>query len=140
VFGLVDQLQLREQVQFLGYVDDGDLPALYSSTACFVYPSVYEGFGLPPLEAMACGAPVITSNATSLPEVVGEAGLMHPASDAEALTAGLARILGETGLSQHLREAGLARATQFSWERAARETQAIYDEVFVQSLRKARRR
>ena len=140
VFDLVDQLQLREQVQFLGYVDDEDLPALYSSTACFVYPSVYEGFGLPPLEAMACGAPVITSNATSLPEVVGEAGLMHPASEAEALTAGLARILGETGLRQHLREAGLARSAQFSWDRAARETQAIYDEVFVKSLQKARRR
>jgi glycosyltransferase involved in cell wall biosynthesis len=140
VFELVNQLQLQEQVRFLGYVDDEDLPALYSSTACFVYPSVYEGFGLPPLEAMACGAPVITSNASSLPEVVGKAGLMHPASEAEALTAGLARILGDDGLSQQLREAGLARAAQFSWDRAARETQAIYDEVFVKSLQKARRR
>lgn len=140
VFGLVDQLQLQEQVRFLGYVDDRDLPALYSSTACFTYPSVYEGFGLPPLEAMACGAPVITSDASSLPEVVGKAGLMHPATETEALTAGLARILGENGLSQHLREAGLARAAQFSWDRAARETQAIYDEVFVQSLQQARRR
>jgi glycosyltransferase involved in cell wall biosynthesis len=139
VFQLVETLELQGQVRFLGYVDDKDLPALYSSTVCFVYPSVYEGFGLPPLEAMACGAPVITSNAASLPEVVGEAGLMHPAHEVESLTVGLARLLGENGLRDHLRTAGLARAAQFSWDRAARETQAIYDEVFVEALRKKRR-
>ena len=136
VFRLVDELRLQEQVKFTGYVDDADLPALYSAAQAFVYPSLYEGFGLPPLEAMACGAPVITSNSTSLPEVVGDAGLTHAPDDARALTASMAKVLGDFNTRAHFQRAGLARAQQFSWERAARATQAVYDEVFAYWHRK----
>ena len=138
VYRLVEELKLGEMVRFLGYVADEDLPALYSAAECFLYPSVYEGFGLPPLEAMACGTPVITSNASSLPEVVGEGGLMHDPEDVRALTIGMARVLGEADLRRHLREVGQSRAELFSWDRAARETQALYDEVFVARLRAKR--
>lgn len=130
VFQLVDELELGEMVRFLGYVADEDLPALYSTAECFLYPSVYEGFGLPPLEAMACGAPVITSNASSLPEVVGEAGLMHSPEDYRALAGLIAGLLDDRQAREHYRQAALRRSAQFSWDRAARETQAIYDEVF----------
>lgn len=138
VYRLVEELKLKEMVRFLGYVGDEDLPALYSAADCFLYPSVYEGFGLPPLEAMACGVPVITSDASSLPEVVGENGLTHSPHDYLGLTTLIARILGDKGTSDHYRQAGLDRSRIFSWDRAARETQALYDEVFVAS-RKARR-
>ena len=130
VFALVEELRLQEHVKFTGYVDDADLPALYSAAQAFVYPSLYEGFGLPPLEAMACGAPVITSNVTSLPEVVGKAGLTHAPEDARALTAAMAKLLGDFNTRTHFQRAGLERAQLFSWERAARATQAVYDEVF----------
>lgn len=136
VFQLVDELELGEMVRFLGYVADEDLPALYSTAECFLYPSVYEGFGLPPLEAMACGAPVITSNASSLPEVVGEAGLMHPAEDHRALAGLIARLLDDRQAREHYRQAALQRSAQFSWDRAARETQAVYDEVFEASKKR----
>jgi len=138
VYRLVDELKLGEKVRFLGYVKDEDLPALYSAADCFLYPSVYEGFGLPPLEAMACGTPVITSNASSLPEVVGESGLTHSPDDHSGLTALIARVLGEDGVAAHYREAGLQRSRVFSWDRAARETQALYDEAFVASQRARR--
>jgi glycosyltransferase involved in cell wall biosynthesis len=130
VFNLVDELKLQDQVRFTGYVDDADLPALYSAAQAFVYPSLYEGFGLPPLEAMACGAPVITSNVTSLPEVVGDAGLTHAPEDARELTRTMARLLSDLNLRAHFKRAGLERARQFSWERAARATQVVYDEVY----------
>lgn len=130
VFKLVEELQLQEHVTFTGYVDDADLPALYSAAQAFVYPSSYEGFGLPPLEAMACGTPVITSNVTSLPEVVGQAGLTHAPDDARALTEAMATLLSDFNVHAHFQQAGLERAQLFSWERAARATQAVYDEVF----------
>lgn len=130
VFALVDELKLQDQVRFTGYVDDVDLPALYSAAQAFVYPSLYEGFGLPPLEAMACGAPVITSNVTSLPEVVGDAGLTHAPEDVRELARAMAQLLSDANLRAHLKQAGLERARQFSWERAARATQAVYDEVY----------
>ena len=130
VFQLVEELRLQDQVKFTGYVHDDDLPALYSAAQAFVYPSLYEGFGLPPLEAMACGAPVITSNVTSLPEVVGKAGLTHAPEDAQALTQAMVTLLSDVSTRDHFREAGLARAQQFSWEGAARATQAVYDEVY----------
>jgi glycosyltransferase involved in cell wall biosynthesis len=138
VYRLVEELKLGDMVRFLGYVVDEDLPALYSAAECFIYPSLYEGFGLPPLEAMACGTPVITSNASSLPEVVGESGLLHDPEDHRGLTARIAEVLGERGAAEHLRERGLERARLFSWERAARETQALYDEVYLASLKDKR--
>jgi glycosyltransferase involved in cell wall biosynthesis len=136
VFKLVEDLKLQDQVHFTGYVDDADLPAIYSAAEAFVYPSLYEGFGLPPLEAMACGTPVITSNASSLPEVVGEAGLMHDPDDYRMLTSNIVKMIGETATREHFKRAGLTQASLFSWERAARETQAVYDEVFEKWKRK----
>ncbi|MBS1789459.1 MAG: glycosyltransferase family 4 protein [Acidobacteria bacterium] len=129
VFKLVEDLKLNDQVRFTGYVADEDLPALYSAAEVFLYPSLYEGFGLPPLEAMACGTPTITSNVSSLPEVVGQAGLTHDPNDWQALTAHIVRLLGDKVAHQHFQQAGIKQAALFSWDRAARETQSVYDEV-----------
>ena len=129
VFKQVEDLKLQDQVHFTGYVEDADLPALYSAAAAFVYPSLYEGFGLPPLEAMACGAPVITSDVSSLPEVVGKAGLTHAPTDGRALTEAMAKLLGDEATREHFKRAGLKQSSNFSWERAARETQSVYNEL-----------
>jgi glycosyltransferase involved in cell wall biosynthesis len=123
-------------VKFTGYVDDEDLPALYSGAEAFVYLSHYEGFGLPPLEAMACGTPVISSNATSLPEVIGDAGLMLTPQDQSGLTAALTKLLNDKAMRDHYRRAGIERNKLFSWDRAARETQAVYDLAFTEWQRK----
>ncbi|MFN7928696.1 MAG: glycosyltransferase family 1 protein [Blastocatellia bacterium] len=130
VFELVAELKLQRLVKFTGYVDDEDLPALYSACEVFVYPSLYEGFGLPPLEAMACGAPVVTSDTSSLPEVVGKAGLLVNPHEALELAQVLVNLLDDENQRRHFRHAGLERAKLFSWERAAHETQAVYDQVF----------
>jgi glycosyltransferase involved in cell wall biosynthesis len=129
VFKLVEELRLQDQVRFTGYVDDADLPALYSAAEVFVYPSLYEGFGLPPLEAMACGTPVVVSNSSSLPEVVANAGLTHDSHNYRALAECIIRLFSEAATHDHFKCAGLEQASHFSWERAARETQVIYDEV-----------
>jgi glycosyltransferase involved in cell wall biosynthesis len=129
VFKLVEDLKLGDAVRFTGYVEDSDLPALYSAAQAMTYPSFYEGFGLPPLEAMACGAPVITSNATSLPEVIGGAGQMHDPNDVNALTKAIALIFDDAAARERFIRAGFEQAARFSWERAARETQRLYDEV-----------
>lgn len=117
------------RIRDLGPVAESDLPALYGSATLFVYPSRYEGFGLPPLEAMACGAPVICSHAGSLPEVVGDAALLADPDDAQALAAAIDRVFADSALRATLREAGLARAALFSWRRAAQETLAVYERV-----------
>ncbi|HEX8071529.1 MAG TPA: glycosyltransferase family 1 protein [Pyrinomonadaceae bacterium] len=109
-----------------GYVPEADLPALYTGALCFVYPSYFEGFGLPPLEAMRCGTPVIAGDRTSLPEVVGDAGLLVDPFDEQALAAALARLLDEPELHAHLRARGLERAARWHWRDAARQTLAIY--------------
>lgn len=111
---------------YVGRPHTEELPALYSGARIFVYPSLYEGFGLPPLEAMVCGTPVVTSNTSSLPEVVGEAGVTVSPTDTVALAEALAGLLFDSDRRQSLRVAGLARASQFSWERAACETLTIY--------------
>jgi len=115
-------------VRYLGRVPDGDLPALYRQAIALVYASHYEGFGLPPLEAMACGTPVLVARNSSLPEVVGEAGL-YCGTDAESIADQLSVLLNDEGLRAHLRNAGLERAKRFSWEQAAREVIGIYEEV-----------
>ncbi|MGB9880037.1 MAG: glycosyltransferase family 4 protein, partial [Anaerolineae bacterium] len=120
---------IADRVVFTGYVPDEDLPALYSGADLFVFPSLYEGFGLPPLEAMACGTPVVCSKASSLPEVVGDAALMVDPYDVEALAEAMHRVLSDAVLREELRGKGLARAQQFTWEKAARETLAVYEEV-----------
>jgi glycosyltransferase involved in cell wall biosynthesis len=116
------ELGIAEHVRFLGYLPDEELPALLSAALAFVFPSLYEGFGMPVLEAMACGAPVLTANSTALPEVAGEAALLVAPSDSDAITAGLMRLANEPALRAELRTRGLARATQFTWERCARAT------------------
>jgi len=109
----------------LGRVAEDELRALYAGAACFVYPSLYEGFGLPVLEAMAAGAPVVTSNLSSLPEVAGAAALLVDPRDPAALGAAIGRVLTDDALAARLRAAGRARAATFSWERTARETLAL---------------
>ena len=123
---LVEQLGLREHVRFLGFVPQDDLVALLSGCALFVYPSRYEGFGLPPLEAMACGAVVASSTAGSLAEVVGDAAITFSPDDEAAMAEALARGLQDEPLRQRLRLAGRARAAEFTWEKAARLTLEAY--------------
>lgn len=129
VFQRVTELGLREHVRFLGYVPDEDLPALYNGARVFVYPSSYEGFGLPVLEALQCGTPVVTTNVSSMPEVAGEAALLVPPRDSHALAEMLCAALADDELAQTLSQAATARATAFSWERCARETLAVYNAV-----------
>ncbi len=125
----VEQLSLQRDVQFLGYVPDEHLPALMNGATVFLYPSLYEGFGLPPLEAMACGTPVVTSNVSSLPEVVGDAGVMVDPTDVEGLMKAIGRIVVDEELRRDLQRRGLERAKLFSWEATARKTVQVYEEV-----------
>ena len=129
IFRLIKQLKLEDRVVFTGYVSDSDLPALYNGASVFVYPSFYEGFGLPPLEAMACGIPVIVSHTTSLPEVVGDAGIYVDPFDIEQISFSIDTVLSDTRLCQTLREKGLKRAKLFSWEKTARETLKLYQQL-----------
>jgi len=129
VFERVRNRGLQERVYFPGYVADEDLPPLYRGALVFVHPALYEGFGLPPLEAMACGAPVICSNGGALPEVVGDAALLFEPQDTGSLVQALRDLLADEERRQALASAGQARAAQFSWERAARETLAVYGEA-----------
>ena len=109
----------RDLIIRAGYVDDADMAALYSGAIAFAYPSLYEGFGLPPLEAMKCGAPVITSNVSSLPEVVGDAGIMIDPADGDAFVRALMRIYSDENFRAELSKKGLSRAKEFSWEKTA---------------------
>ena len=104
---------------------------MYSGASAFVFPSMYEGFGLDPLEAMSCGAPVICSNRTSLPEVVGDAALMIDPDNLSAIAEAMYQVLTSDELSDDLRQRGLQRARQFSWQTTARETLAVYEEVYA---------
>jgi glycosyltransferase involved in cell wall biosynthesis len=126
---LVDELGLRDDVVFAGRVTDDELPRWYTHAECLVLPSLYEGFGNPPLEAMACGCPIVTSDAPALVEVAGGAGLVAPATDDAAFADAIGAVVGDAALRADLRQRGLARARSFSWERAARETLAAYEAV-----------
>jgi glycosyltransferase involved in cell wall biosynthesis len=125
----VQAMGLSSRVRFAGYVLDADLPVWYSAATLFVYPSLYEGFGLPPLEAMACGTPVLVSDRSSLPEVVGEAGLSLPPDDAQAWADAIALLLGSPDRRQAMTEAGLEQAARFSWSQTARQTAEVYRQV-----------
>ena len=126
----INRLQITNRVRITGYVPSSDLPAIYAGASAFCYPSRYEGFGLPPLEAMACGAPVITSAISSLPEVVGDAALLIDPFEIDSIQEALQRLLGDEQLRRSLRQQGFERAQQFSWERTARETVAVYREAW----------
>lgn len=127
----VGELGLEKQVIFPGYVPDADLPLVYAGAEFFVFPSFYEGFGLTPLEAMSCGAPVICSNASSMPEVVGDAAILVDPADAAALSRAMGALLEDANLRRGLSEAGPRRAASFTWEETARRTLAVYDEVLA---------
>jgi glycosyltransferase involved in cell wall biosynthesis len=126
LFARVESLGLGEKVIFAGYVPNEELPLWYNAATVLAYPSLYEGFGLPVLEAQACGTPVLTSNVSSLPEAAGDAALMVDPYDVEALAEGLRRLLTGRVLRQELRERGLAHAGQFSWPHTARGTARVY--------------
>jgi glycosyltransferase involved in cell wall biosynthesis len=122
----IRELEVSNSVILTGYVPEADLPALYSGALCFVYPSYFEGFGLPPLEAMKCGAPVIVGDKTSLPEVVGDAGLLVDPFDVESITAAIQSVINDSNLRSQLRVKGLERAKIFSWQETARQTLSVY--------------
>lgn len=132
VRGLVEQLALGDIVRPIGWVDEEDAPTLYRMASCFVYPSRYEGFGLPVLEAMACGTPVVAANTTSIPEIVGEAGFLVQPDDVRGMAGAILAVLLQDDLARSLREKGLARAAQFSWERTAAQTLAVYERALSQ--------
>jgi glycosyltransferase involved in cell wall biosynthesis len=132
IFAEVMQLGLESRVKFTGFVDDADLPALYSAACVFAYPSLYEGFGLPVLEAMACGAPVIGSKVSSIPEVVGEAGLLVNPFDVDAIAAAIIGLLKDASARDAYMRAGLERAALFTWDAAARQLLAVYDSLSPQ--------
>ena len=124
-----ERLNLGERVVFLGEVADNDLPMLYNGAELFVFPSLYEGFGLPVLEAMACGTPVICSSTSSLPEIVGDAALTLDPLDRDAWVAALAELLEKEALRAEMRTKGLRRAQTFSWEETARRTWLVYQRI-----------
>jgi glycosyltransferase involved in cell wall biosynthesis len=129
-FQKLQALGLQACVIFPGYVDEADLPAFYQLAEVFVFPSLYEGFGLGPLEAMACGTPVVSSNSSSLPEVVADAGLLFDPTDTTALAAAIRRVLTDAELRANLKERGLRQAQKFSWEKAVSELRHVYHALY----------
>jgi glycosyltransferase involved in cell wall biosynthesis len=125
----IRRLAMGDRVRFIGFVEHQDLPALYNLSDLFVYPSLYEGFGYPPLEAMACGVPVITSDRSSMPEVAGAAALLVNPHDVGAIAQGMHRLLVNDVLRKEYRAKGIARAAQFNWQRNARETLAVLEDA-----------
>lgn len=126
IYDQVTQEGLEDHVRFTGFIDDADLPALYTLADLLAFPSLYEGFGLPPLEAMACGTPVVCSNNSSLPEAVGSAALLVDPTDVDGLADAMARVLGNASLRARLGDLGRAQAARFTWDAAARKLLEAY--------------
>ena len=126
---LLKKYNLEKDVIFIGFLPEDDLIMLYNTAEIFIFPSLYEGFGFPPLEAMACGCPVISSNATSLPEVLGSAGILVDPLDAEGIALNIENILSDQDLKNNLIEKGLNHVKNFSWDKAAEETLSIFKEL-----------
>lgn len=129
IISVIEKLKLDKDVLFIGHVSDKDLPYLYSLANIYVFPSFFEGFGLPPLEAMACGCPVVASNVTSIPEVVGEAGILIDPHNIEKMAEAIYKVLINDNFRRDLIRKGFERAKQFSWEKTAKETLKVYEEV-----------
>jgi glycosyltransferase involved in cell wall biosynthesis len=127
----IEELGLTKYVRFLRQVSTDDLVLLYNVASLFVFPSLYEGFGLPLLEAMACGVPVIASNNSSIPEIVGEAALLFEAQDTQSLSSLIEQVLTDDILNARLQKAGLARSAEFAWEKCAQETLMVYKQVLA---------
>ena len=125
----VHRHKLHKHVRFLGYLADDQLAILYRLASVFAFPSLYEGFGLPPLEAMASGTPVVTSNVSSLPEVVGDAAVLVNPYDVDAIVDGLRRVLTNPALAAEMGQKGIARAREFSWERSVAKTWGVYQQI-----------
>lgn len=125
----IDQLGLSNHVRWIGYVDEEDKPAVYRGALCFAFPSRYEGFGLPPLEAMACGVPVVTTDAASLPEVVGDAAFAVPPDNERDMAGAIIATLVQENLAAELKHKGLQQAAQFTWEKTIHETILVYDRL-----------
>lgn len=134
IYDALRDARMTDFVHFIGFAHDDDLPALYSAAACVAVPSLYEGFGIPVLEGMACGTPVLTSTVSSLPEVAGNAALTIPPDDIAAIAEGLERLLTEEHLRQTLVSRGLERAQTFTWERAAAQLLEVYDQLLSGKL------
>ncbi len=132
-----EALGLQHKVMFLGFVPDDDLPALYNLAEAFTFPSLYEGFGLPVLEAMACGTPVVCANTSSLPEVAGDAALLLAPSDVAGWADALQRVTGEPDLRAELRGCGFRQAARFTWEATAASLRALYREAWARRIRSA---
>lgn len=126
IFSTVQSLNLQDFVVFTDYVPEEELPYLYNGTCLFVYPSFYEGFGLPVLEAMSCGTPVVTSNISSMPEILGDSGLLVDPYNVSQLADAIMRIVDNDDFRRSIQERGLQRAAQFSWETTARKTRGVY--------------
>jgi glycosyltransferase involved in cell wall biosynthesis len=129
VYSQVQTLGLQDRVHFVGFLPQEELIRWYNCADIFVYPSLYEGFGLPPLEAMACGTPVVASDISSLPEIVGDAGILVDPYDVSDIEAGIRRLITQHELYEEKRQAGLNRAGTFSWQRTARETSQVYQKL-----------
>ena len=126
---MIDKLNLQNDVIFPGFVPEAELPKYYSKAACFVLPSLYEGFGLPILEAMACGCPVIASNVTSIPEVVDDAGLLADPLNVKEIVNAIEQVLSDDGLREKLIDKGFAQSRKFSWDKTAFETAKVYESL-----------
>jgi glycosyltransferase involved in cell wall biosynthesis len=125
--------RVREQILFTGYVPEKDLPALYSGATCFVYPSYFEGFGIPPLEAMRCGTPTITGNRTCFPEIIGDGGLLVDPFDERAIQDAIQQVFSDQTLREELKQKGMRRSNLFNWKETARQTLEVYEKVYAQS-------
>jgi len=129
LFDSIKKERLEDSIIFTGYISNEELNCVYSGAECFVYPSIYEGFGLPPLEAMNCGTPVIVSNTSSLPEVVGDAGIKINPKDSDELAKSIISIISNLAFKNKLAEMGFKQAQKFSWEIAAEKIENVYDEI-----------
>ena len=129
IFAQVQALGLEKRVRFTGYVAQEDLPGLYGGARLFAYPSRYEGFGLPVLEAMRCGVPVVTTTVSAMPEVAGDACLLVSPDDVPGLAEAMSRLVEQPALAAELGRRGQERAAAFTWERCARETRAVYEQA-----------
>jgi glycosyltransferase involved in cell wall biosynthesis len=136
VFRQIESLQLQQRVQFTGYVPDQDLPLVYNLAQCLLYPSRYEGFGFPPLEAMACGTPVITTASSAMQDQVGEAGLLVPPQDEQALFQAMRRLLHDHALQEELSRRGREQARKFTWEQTAFKTLQVYRQAVATHLKR----
>ncbi|MCD6594796.1 glycosyltransferase family 4 protein [bacterium] len=129
IFETIEKLQIKDKIIFTGFVATGDLPAIYSSADIFVYPSFYEGFGIPLLESMACGTPVMTSDISSMPEVVGDVALLFDPYSVEDIAEKILKLARDNSMRNILSEEGIERAKKFSWEKSARKILNIYKKV-----------